>query len=566
MQMTSAAYREGEQPMREKEDHIYVVGHKNPDTDSICAAISYAYLKNVRTNSSKYMPCRAGQINTETEFVLNYFHQEAPYYLPNVGTQVYDMDIDESEGAPDDITIRIAWEYMKESQTVTLPVMAQDGSLEGLLTVGDIANYYIDAYTKTIMSEAKTKYYDIAETINGTVVVGNEHSYFTKGKVMVGAAMPEHLAEVIDRDDLVITSDREDTQRQAIECGASCLVICLTEEISPAIRKLAEDHMCVVICTRFDTYTVARLINQSIPAKSLMKRKNLVTFNLEDFVDDIRETMGKYRYRDFPVLDHSGKYIGMISRRSLINVKRKQLILVDHTEESQAVDNLEEAEILEIIDHHRVGTVQTLQPVYYRGEPVGCTCTILNSMFEEQNVAIPREIAGLMCSAILSDTLMFRSPTCTPRDEAAARKLAHIANIQIEDYAKEMFKAGSNLKGKTADEIMHQDYKKFIFGETVFTVGQISSMDAEELEEIEKTLRPQLEAECGVGGVQMIFFMLTNILTEDTTLMCVGDGSDDLVKASFGVDVTDGHAILSKVVSRKKQLIPAFMNTLQNQQ
>ena len=551
--------------MREKEDHIYVVGHKNPDTDSICSAISYAYLKNARTNSARYMACRAGQINNETEFVLKYWQKEAPYYLPNVGPQVYDMDIDESEGAPDDITIRIAWEYMKESQTVTLPVMAEDGSLEGLLTVGDIANYYIDAYTKTIMSDAKTKYYDIAETINGTVVVGNEHSYFTKGKVMVGAAKPEHLAQVLERDDLIILSDREDSQIQAIEGGASCIVVCLVEDISDEIKKMAADHMCVVICTKFDTYTVARLINQSIPARSLMKKKNLVTFNTDDYVDDIREIMGKYRYRDFPVLDHTGKYIGMVSRRSLINVKKKQIILVDHTEESQAVDNLDEAEILEIIDHHRIGTVETLQPVFFRGEPVGCTCTILTSMYEEQNVEIPREIAGLMMSAIVSDTLLFRSPTCTPRDKAAALKLASIAGVDIEDYAKQMFKAGSNLSGKTPEEIMHQDFKKFIFGETVFGVGQISSMDAEELEEIQETLRPQLEEACGKNGIQMIFFMLTNILTEDTTLMTFGEGAEDLVKESFGVDVEDGICTLVKVISRKKQLIPAFMTALQNQ-
>lgn len=548
----------------EKEDHIYIVGHKNPDTDSICSAISYTYLKNHRAGVRKYMACRAGQINEETEFVLKHWHHEPPQYLPNVGTQVCDMDIDEAEGAPDDITIRIAWEYMKESQTVTLPVMADDGSLEGLLTVGDIANYYIDAYTKTIMSEAKTKYYDIAETINGTVVVGNEHSYFSKGKVMVGAAMPEHLARLMEPDDLVILSDREDSQKQAIENGASCIVVCLVEDISDEVRALAEKHMCVVICTKFDTYTVARLINQSIPAKSLMKRKNLVTFNTEDFVDDIRDIMGKYRYRDFPVLNHAGKYVGMISRRSLINVKKKQIILVDHTEESQAVDNLDEAEILEIIDHHRIGTVQTLQPVFFRGEPVGCTCTILASMFKEQGVEIPPDIAGLMCSAIVSDTLLFRSPTCTKRDEETGRELAKIAGIKIEDYAKEMFRAGSNLKGKTPDEILHQDYKKFIFGESVFAVGQISSMDKEELEEIAGRLQPHLQEECGKNGTQMIFFMLTDILSEDTLLLSYGKGSSDLVMESFGVEVTDGKSTLKKVVSRKKQLIPAFMQTLQN--
>ncbi len=547
----------------EREEKIFVIGHKNPDTDSICAAISYAYLKNAAGGNGKYVPCRAGQINEETEYVLRYFNQEAPRYMPNIGTQVLDLDIDDAEGAPDDITVRIAWEYMQESETVTLPVMSPDGKLEGLLTVGDIANYYIDAYTKTIMSDAKTKYYDIAETINGTVLVGNEHGYFSSGKVLVSASSPEALATQMAEDDLVIMGDREDSQRMAIEMGASCIVVTLTPEISDEIRALAEEHDCVVIGTTFDTYTVARLINQSIPAKWLMRKKDLVTFQLEDYIDDIREVMGKHRHRDFPVLDHAGHFVGMISRRDVINVHKKQVILVDHTEESQAVDNLNEAEILEIIDHHRIGTVETLQPVYFRGEPVGCTCTILYSMFNEQEIPIPKEIAGLMCSAIVSDTLLFRSPTCTLRDERAGRALAEIAGIEIEAYAKDMFRAGSNLKGKSPDEILHQDYKKFIFGETVFGVGQISSMDLDELKEIADTLRPQLKEECGRGGTQMVFFMLTDILSEDTMLLCSGKGCEELVQEAFGVEMEGDTAFLPKVVSRKKQLIPAFMSAIQ---
>ena len=545
-------------------DKIFVVGHKNPDTDSICAAVSYAYLKNRLTESDKYEACRAGQINEETEFVLRFWNCDPPSYLPNVGTQVHDMDIDDAEGAPDDISIRIAWEYMKESETVTLPVMSEDGTLSGIITIEDIANYFIDAYTKTIKSEAKTKYYDIAETINGTVLSGNEHGYFARGKVVVGAASPDRFSDYIEKDDLVITSDRIDSQKAAIECGASCLVVTLGMEVDPEIRALAEKASCVIICTTFDTFTVARLINQSIPIHYLMKKKDIVSFKTDDFVDDIREIMGKYRFRDFPVLDHNGRYLGMISRRSLINVRKKKLILVDHTEESQAVDNLDQAEILEIIDHHRIGTVETLQPVYFRGEPVGCTCTILYSMFREQGIEIPPNIAGLMCSAIISDTLLFRSPTCTPRDERTARELAGIAGIDIEKYARDMFRAGSNLRGKSPEEILHQDYKKFIFGDNVFGVGQISSMDQEELDEIAKTLEPQLEVECGRGGTQMIFFMLTNILTEDTTLLCYGKNCGSLVQDAYGEEVRDGRCVLKGVVSRKKQLIPAFMNSLQN--
>lgn len=547
-----------------QEEKVFIVGHRNPDTDSICSAISYAYLKNQITGSSKYVACRAGQINEETEFVLRYFNREPPLYMPNVGQQVCDMEIDNMEVAPDTITVRSAWEYMKESEVVTLPIMTEDGSLAGLLSVSDIANYYIDAYSKTVMSEARTKFYDIAETINGTVLSGNAHGYSLSGKILVGASSPERLASYVDKDDLVILSDRLDVQRQAILSGAGCIILTLTEELSDEIRELAEENDCVVICTLHDTYTVARLISQSIPAKWLMRKKNLVTFKLDDYLDDVRSVMGKTRHRDFPVTDQNGKYIGMVSRRDVLNARHKQLILVDHTEKSQAVDNLEQAEILEIIDHHRIGTVETLQPVYFRGEPVGCTATILYSMYAEAGVQIPADIAGMMCSAIISDTLMFRSPTCTPRDEKAGRALAELAGISIEEYAKEMFRAGSNLKGKTPEEILHQDYKKFIFGETVFGVGQISSMDKDELSEIAETLRPQIAVECGRGGTSMVFFMLTDILSEETMLIFCGNGSDVLVGDAYGAEVKDGTAILPGVVSRKKQLIPAFMKALQN--
>lgn len=548
------------------EEKVYVIGHKNPDTDSICSAISLAYLKNTENGVNYYIPCRAGQINEETEFVLKRFHHEPPGYLPNVGLQVSDLEINDTEGAPDNITVRIAWEYMRENEIVTLPVISDGEKLAGLLTVSDIANYYIDEYTKTIMSDARTKYYDIATTINGTVITGNEHGYFTKGKILVGAASPERLSGIIENDDLVILSDREDSQALAIEAGACCLVVTLVDNVSPGILKLADEHGCVIICTRFDTYTVARLINQSIPIKSLMRKKDLVKFHLDDFVDDIRDIMGKHRHRDFPVTDRSGRYIGMVSRRNLINARKKKVILVDHTEKSQAADNLDEAEIIEIVDHHRIGTVETLQPVFFRGEPVGCTSTILESMYYERRIEIPPDIAGLMCSAILSDTLMFRSPTCTPRDERTCRKLAAIAGIEIEEFAKEMFRAGSNLRGKSPDEILHQDYKKFIFGETVFGVGQISSMDIEELKEIADVLQDQIASECGKGGTQMIFFMLTDIMTEDTLLLSYGKGSAELLEEAFGVSPENGRSTLRRVVSRKKQLIPAFMTALQNMQ
>ncbi len=559
----------------ERKDQIFIVGHKNPDTDSICAAISYAYLKNCLWAQStglaelpniydrRFIPCRAGQINEETEFVLHRWKHEPPRYLPNVGQQIRDMKIDEAEGASEDISVRIAWEYMTESNVISLPVIEDDGSIKGLLTISDIARYFMDAYNRTVLSEAGTKYYDIAETVNGEVIVGDENKRFTKGKVVVGAASPSTMEKYIEENDLVITGDRVGNQERVIDAGASCLVVTLAKDVRPEIREKAEEKGCVIICTTFDSFTAAKLINQAIPVSFLMKQDGLVTFHADDYLDDVKEAMKKYRFREYPVVDRAGKYIGMINASEAMDVRKKQLILVDHTEKSQAVDNLEEAEILEIIDHHRVGTVETLNPVYFRGEPVGCTCTIVYSMFHENGIEIPPDIAGVMASAIISDTLCFRSPTCTPRDERTCRELAAIAGIEPEAYAKEMFRAGSNLKGKSADEILHQDYKKFIFGDTVFGVGQISSMDEDELSDISEKLRPQLAEECGRGGTQMVFFMLTDILSEDTWLLSYGKGSEELIEEAYGKRPDDGITILPKVVSRKKQLIPAFMGALQ---
>ena len=547
------------------EDKIFVVGHKNPDTDSICAAISYAYLKNQIEKTDRYQARRAGQINEETEFVLKYFGKEAPLYMPNVGTQVKDLTIDDVEGAPDDVTIRLAWDYMSESGISALPIMKEDGTLEGMITDTDITRYFMDAYSKTIMSEAKTKYLDIAETINGEVVVGDPEAHFEEGRVIVGAASPEHFQHYIKPKDLVILADRADTQLTAIEEGATAIVICLTGEVKKIVRMAAQAAGTVVITTKFDTYTVARLINQAIPVKHLMQKEGVVSFKEDDFLDDIRETMSKLRRPSYPVMNNRGQYVGMIGSQNLLSAKKKHVILVDHTELSQAVDNLEQAEIVEIVDHHRVGTVETINPVYFRGEPVGCTCTIIYSMFHEYGIEIPKDIAGLMMSAIISDTLLFRSPTCTPRDQVAGIALSKIAEVNPGDYAKQMFRAGSALGNKTPEEILHQDFKKFIFGDTTFGVGQISSMDTDELYEIAEKLRPQLEIEAAKSGMSMVFFMLTNIIDEDTRLMCYGKDAPEVVQVAYNTQIgDDGIAFLPKVVSRKKQLIPAFMSALQN--
>ena len=546
------------------QERIFVIGHKNPDTDSICSAIAYAEIKNRTSQKVKYIPKRAGQINEETEYVLNRFGMLPPGYMSNIGTQVKDMDIRMSPDADKSMSLKNAWDLMMEKSIVSLPIRDREGQLEGLITIGDIAKTYMDTTDSYLLSRARTQYRRIAETIAGTVIEGNEHGYFTKGKVLVGTANPEMLKAYIEEDDLIIMGDREEDHLQAIAQNVSCIIVGMGIEVTEKVIKLAHEKEIAIIMSPYDTFTIARLINQSIPVRYIMKTDNLVTFSTEDFTDDIQNEMIKHRHRAFPVINKKGKCIGTISRRNFLDMHKKKVALVDHNEKDQAVDNIDKAEIVEIIDHHKLGSLETISPISFRNQPVGCTATILYEMYGEQKLEISPNIAGLLCAAIISDTLMFRSPTCTLSDKMAAGALALIAGINIEQFAREMFKAGSNLKDKSPEEIFYQDYKKFIAEDEIsFGVGQISSMDSDELTEIKERLIPFMVSECGRHGVSRVFFMLTNIIEESTELLYYGEGSEEMASTAFHMEPTDGVFDLKGVVSRKKQLIPALMEAAQ---
>ena len=547
-----------------KQEKIFVIGHKNPDTDSICSAIAYCDIKNRTTQDSKYIAKRAGQINEETEYVLNRFGVQPPGYLSNIGTQVKDMDIRLSPEANKSMSLKNAWDLMQENSIVSLPIREKDGTLEGLITIGDIAKTYMDTTDSYLLSRARTQYQRIAETIGGKVVEGNGHGYFIQGKIMVATANPDKMKEYVEENDMIIMGNREEDHLQAIEQNVSCIIVGLGIEVTEKVLKLAHEKDIIIISSPYDTFTISRLINQSIPVKYIMKTESLVTFNTEDFTDDIQDVMIKHRHRAFPVIDKKGKCIGTISRRNFLDMHRKKVVLVDHNEKDQAVDNIDKAEIMEIIDHHKLGTLQTMQPISFRNQPVGCTGTIMYQMYGEQKLESPPKSAGLLCAAIISDTLMFRSPTCTLQDKMAAGALALIADISIEEFAREMFKAGSNLKDKSPEEIFYQDYKKFIAeGDVCFGVGQISSMDADELKEIKERLLPFMVSECGRHGVSRVYFMLTNIMEQSTELLFYGEGSEEMAVNAFKMQPENGTIYLKGVVSRKKQLIPPLMEAAQ---
>jgi manganese-dependent inorganic pyrophosphatase len=540
---------------------VIVVGHKNPDTDSICSAIAYAALKN-RISEDVHIPKRAGDLSDETKFVLSKFQVEAPGYIQDVGTQVRDIDIRKTEGIRSDISLKKAWTLMRDLKVATLPVTDKK-RLVGLISVKDIATANMDIYDNKILATAKTCYKNIIETLEGTMIVGDENDIVESGKILIAASNPDTLEDFIDAGDIIILSNRYEAQLCAIEMNAGCIIVCTGVSVSRTIQKLAGEKGCRIISTPYDTYIVARLINQSTPINFFMRKDNLITFETEDFTEDVKSVMAKVRHRDFPVLDIHGDYFGMISRRSLLDVQKKRVILVDHNEKSQAVDGLETAEIMEIIDHHRLGTLETISPVFFRNQPVGCTATIIHQMYQENRVEVSPDMAGLLCAAIITDTLMFRSPTCTEEDRSAAEALAVIAGIEIRKFAEDLFHAGSNLKNKTPEEMLYQDFKTYSINSVNFAVGQNTFTKATELQDAKTKLLAYLETSFRRTDLGMLFIMLTNILDESTELLCCGDGARPVAETAMKVSEGKDSLYLKGVVSRKKQLIPALMSVLQ---
>ncbi len=538
---------------------IWVVGHKNPDTDSVCSAISYANFKNL-TSEGNYIPKKAGEINNETAFVLDYFDVEEPATVESVGTQIKDIDIRQNKGIDSHLSLKRAWDLMNELDVVTLPVVDDNGRVEGIIVNGDIAYSYMNVIDNSILSQARTQYKNIIETLNGKLICGNEHAYFVKGKVCVASGSRDTIKSEIEKDDLIISGNIKERQLIALDQNPSCMVVCCATKLDKEVIDKANEIDCVLLTTEYDTFTAARLINQSMPVKYFMTKDNLVMFDRDDYIDEVKDVTSRIRHRDFPVVDEQLHYVGMFSRRHLLGKGRKSIILVDHNEKSQAVDGINEAEILEIIDHHRIGSLETISPIVFRNYPLGCTATIIYKLYKEHNVEIEPKIAGIMCAAILSDTLMFRSPTCTDYDKEVGEELARIAGIDIEKFALSMFEAGSDFGEKPIEEIFYTDFKTFAASDIVFGVSQVSAVTDNQLNSVKDKIYPAMKQAALDKKLDMVFVMLTNIIDQNTKLIHIGDMDMKYVRMSFPDSVMEGDAlILDKVVSRKKQLIPGLM-------
>ena len=540
---------------------IGVIGHKSPDTDSICSAIAYANLKN-RLGPAQYMPLRAGAINGETEYVLRRFGAAVPELCVSVGAQVQDIDIRRMPGVSGMMTVRKAWETMRDQQISTLPITSDDGRLLGIITLKDLAMANMDSLDTQFLANSHTPYQNILETLEGTLITGDPAGCVQGGKIVVGAASPEIMEEVVEKDDLVIVANRYESQYCAIEMGASCIVVCTGSAVPKTIVRLAEQNGCAIISTPYDTYPAACLISQSVPISFHMLRHDLLTFQTTDDLEDVKEVMGKVRFVYFPILDGDGKYVGVISRRNLLNLRRKQLILVDHNEKTQCVDGWEEAEILEIIDHHRIGSLETSGPVYFRNQPVGCTATVIYQMYQEFCVELDPQTAGLLLSAILSDTLHFQSPTCTPLDQRTASALATIAGVDMDELAGAMFEAGEDLSGKTPQEVFLQDYKTFESGDKHFGVGQGSFVSRGSYEKARAMVTEYLPEALRQTGLPMVFYMLTSLPDQSALVLSAGEGAQELLERAFGVQAGEHGVLLQGVVSRKKQFIPQLLRAI----
>lgn len=531
-----------------------VIGHLNPDTDSICSAIAYAYLK--KQMGADTIPARAGKINPETEFVLNYFGVEEPFLVSDVWPRISDLKIKKTPSVLPEASLREVGKMLAEEHLRAIPVVEEDGKLVGMIAVKDIAMRYYDEMSIQDMQEVGISYKSIIKVLEGTLYAGDLNKVFN-GKIKIGASKPETISIGLAPTDLVIIGDRIDGQLAALTAGAEALILTRDTEITDEVLRIAKQEGALVISTPFDTYTATRLINQSVPVKAFMTSKNLVTFLPGNLLSEAKKQIAATDYICYPVLE-KGKYIGTIDQECVMYPPRQQLILVDHNERSQMVEGSEDANIIEIIDHHRLGGLSTNAPIFIRQEPVGCTATIIANLFFNYGINIPKQIAGLLVSAVISDTLLFRSPTATPVDKIVVEKLVKIAEIDdLEKYAMELLRHGTVIDTMTPAELVRNDIKEFDLGDYKIGVAQINIMDREYAKKKYADIESALEDLRVDDGYDLALLLITDILGQNSDLLAVGE-PQKFVEQAFGTRTDEGYFFLPGCLSRKKQVIPVL--------
>ncbi len=538
---------------------VYITGHRNPDSDSICAAIAYSEFKN-KTQRINAIPIRLGEISRETQFILDYFGVQPPQLIQTVKPQIIDLKIDTVAPIASDISLKMAWSIMKQKNIKTLPVIYPNEKLAGIVSVSNLAASYLDIWDNYVLAKSKTSLSNILETLSAKIVYLSDENLELKGKVVVSMMEPNDR-NLIEAEDICICGDRELVQEFVLDCNARLMIITNNTNPSEKSIDLAKEKGCPIITPPYDSFTAARLIPQSIPIEYVMTKNNLITFSTSDFIEEIKDIMLETRYRSYPVLDEDGSVVGSISRYHLITQQRKKVILVDHNEKTQSVDGLEDADILEIIDHHRIGDIQTGQPIYFRNEPVGSTSTIVANIFFENGIRPSKKVAGLLCGAIISDTLLLKSPTATIVDEIILKRLAEIASIDIEKFAQEMFKAGTSLEGKSSKELLYQDFKIFNMGNFKVGVGQITTTYMDGFTPLINDLKTVMNEKANQGKFDLIILMVTDIFKSSSLFIVCGEHKEVFSRA-FNIKLNNGTAYIDQVVSRKKQVIPPLTEVI----
>ncbi len=542
-------------------DIVFVSGHKNPDSDSICSAIAYAdYL--FRIGRYNAVPVRLGEINKETEYILKRFHTEIPVLLKTVKQTVEDLEYDKVTVFSKELTLKTAWSLMKQQNLKSAPVLDDHSQLLGLLSTSNIIEGYMDQWDSLILKEANTPIENVIDTLDASILYLDKQLKTIKGEIHIAAMTGEEASKRVHENDVVIVGgDRDEAIEQLMNKKISLVILTGSLTISKELLQQCMDAHISVISTPFNTFMASQQIIQAVPVEYVMQKGGLTTFSTDDTVDYVKEVMSETRYRSYPVIDFMGRVVGSISRYQVLNGMKKKVIQVDHNERSQAIDGIEEAEILEIVDHHRVADIQTIGPVLFRAEPVGCTATIVAKCYKEAGIDIPQDMAGLMLGAIISDTLLFKSPTCTPTDTKMAKELAKIAGVDIQEFGMSMFKAGTSLVGKTVEEIFNQDYKKFTFGDLSAGVAQVNTMDIEGFAPYKKDMLDYMEQVARENHMEFTMLLLTDVINATSEVLVAGPRKD-YVETAFHVELVDQQASLPGVISRKKQVVPVITEVL----
>lgn len=541
-------------------DTVYVSGHKNPDTDSIISAICYADLKN-RLGDVDAIPIRLGKLNQETKFVLDYFGVEAPILKESMILQVSDLNIDKAYAIDPSIPVRVAWDIFQEGLTNSLAVVDNEGKIIGIASLSNITKSYMDVWDDKIIGRANTPIENIIDVLSAKILSLPENQRPFDGKMTVMAMNDDNqeFDNYFSQGDIVIVGNRIDYMEYLITRKVSLVILTNGSTIDEDLIKYAMENDVTILSTEYNTFMTSRLLPMTIPVSHVMTEDDLVYFSTTDTIDLVRETMAKSRFRSYPVVDENKKVIGSISRYHLISSNMKKLILVDHNEKNQSIDDIDQAEIIEIIDHHRVANIYTTAPLFYRAEPVGSTATIISEMYLESGLRPSKEIAGLLCAAIISDTLLFRSPTTTDVDRRILDRMSKIADLNPEEFANQMFKAGTSLKEKSPTDIVEGDVKTFTINGEDVRVGQVMTMNPEELEPLRDEITKLMQEKIETKGETTFVLVLTDIFNETSELLVVGDHIED-IEEEFGNKVKNGTISAPGVLSRKKQVIPRLTN------